>query len=107
VLKEWSAVQGLVDRRAFSWTGLFAALEKALPPGVRLVSVSPKDGQGGMELSLAAVGRQVSDPLALFEALQSSPDFERVFLNSWTEGRNGVDISCTVRYAPKAPGRPR
>ena len=35
-------------------------------------------------------------------ALQSQGDFEESFLNGWTEGRSGVDISCTVRYEPKA-----
>ena len=101
-LREWAAVQGLVDRRAFSWTGLFSALESALPPGVRLVSVSPRDGRGGLVLTIAAVGRQGEDALALLAALQSQGDFEESFLNGWTEGRNGVDISCTVRYEPKA-----
>ena len=49
-LREWSAVKRLVDRRAFSWTGLFAALEQALPPGVRLVAVQPAGGASGAEL---------------------------------------------------------
>ena len=51
-IAEWATVKTLVDRRAFSWTGLFAALEAALPPGVRLVSVSPS--ASGTELTLAA-----------------------------------------------------
>jgi len=101
-LREWAAVQALVDRRAFSWTGLFSALERALPPGVRLVSVSPRDGRDGLVLTIAAVGRQGEDALALLAALQSQGDFEESFLNGWTEGRSGVDISCTVRYEPKA-----
>ena len=106
-LKEWAAVKALVDQRAFSWTGLFAALEDALPPGVRLVSVSPRSGEGGLELSLAAVGRQGNDALALFKALQSHPEFEGAFLNGWTERVDGVDISCSVRYAPKPRARRR
>lgn len=104
-LKEWAVVKGLVDQRAFSWTGLFAALEDALPPGVRIVSVSPRSGDGRLELSLAAVGREGADALALFKALQSHADFEGAFLNSWTERGDGVDISCSVRYSPKP--RPR
>jgi Tfp pilus assembly protein PilN len=101
-LKEWVAVKGLVDRRAFSWTGLFAALEEALPPGVRLVSVAPTSREGRLELALAAVGRQGADALNLLGALQAHADFEHAFLNGWTERQNEVDISCTVRYAPKA-----
>jgi Tfp pilus assembly protein PilN len=101
-LKEWLAVKDLVDRRAFSWTGLFASLEEALPPGVRLVSVSPQKGKGGMELALVAVGRGGEDVLALLQSLQAHRDFEGAFLDGWKEGREGVDIACTVRYAPRA-----
>ncbi len=101
-LDEWAAVKGLVDRRMFSWTGLFAALEKALPPGVKLVSISPREEQGGTELEVAAVGRTYEDALALLHALQSHEEFEAAFLNGWGEGRDGVDIRCTVRYTPKA-----
>jgi len=101
-LKEWSAVKRLVDRRMFSWTGLFAALEEALPPGVRLVSISPGEARGATELRLVAVGRSNEDALALLAALQEHPDFEGAFLTGWNEGREGFDINCSVRYAPKA-----
>lgn len=101
-LKEWAAVKGLVDRRAFSWTGLFAALETALPPGVRLVSVSPVEGAGGAEIALEAVGRASEDALLLLQSLQAHGEFEGAFLNGWAEGRDGVVISCSVRYVPGA-----
>ena len=104
-LKEWAAVKALVDRRAFSWPGLFAALERAVPPGVKLVAISPQDSNGRMELSIAATGRTDADALALLQALQSDPDFEGAFLGGWTEGREGVDITSTVRYVPKAAAR--
>jgi Tfp pilus assembly protein PilN len=102
-LAEWMAVKGLVDRRAFSWTGLFSALEQALPAGVQLVSVAPQEGESGMELSLAAQGRSGEDALALLKSLQVHGEFEGAFLNGWTDGREGVDISCTVRYQPRRP----
>ena len=90
-----------MDRRAFSWTGLLAALEGALPPGVKLVSVSPQTKAGRTELSLTAVGRRTEDALALLQSLQAHEGFEGAFLNGWTEGREGIDISCTVGYVPK------
>lgn len=101
-IEEWAALEALVDLRAFSWTGLLASLERTIPPGVRLVSVAPAAGDGGMTLALSAVGRSSADALALLQALQASPDFEGAFLEGWTEGREGVDISSRVRYAPKA-----
>jgi Tfp pilus assembly protein PilN len=101
-LKEWVAVKKLVDRRMFSWTGLFAALEDAMPPGVRLVSVSPSEEHGRTELKMTAVGRSNEDALGLMASLQEHPDFEGAFLDSWSEGHDGFDISCMVRYVPKA-----
>jgi Tfp pilus assembly protein PilN len=104
-LKEWAAVKKLVDRRMFPWTSLFAALEEALPPGVKLVSISPGGKEGRTELSLTAVGRSNEDALALMASLQAHEDFDKAFLNGWSEGREGFDITCTVEYAPKArPG---
>ncbi len=105
-IKEWSAVKDLVDRRAFSWTGLFAALESALPPGVRLVSVSPSSAQGPIVIQLTAVGRSIEDALALPTALQAQGEFEGAFLESYAEGERGVSIQCTVRYVgPPPPAR--
>jgi Tfp pilus assembly protein PilN len=104
-LNEWVAVKKLVDRRMFSWTGLFAALEEAMPPGVRLVSVTPNEERGATgrtELKLTAVGRSNEDALALMASLQAHPEFEGAFLDGWNEGREGFDIACTVRYAPRA-----
>ncbi len=97
-LEEWTSLKELVDRRVFSWTGLFAALEAALPPRVRLVSVAPAAGEGPMLVSLEAVGRDVDDAIALLKALQKSASFEGAFLDGVGESPDGVRISCTARY---------
>jgi Tfp pilus assembly protein PilN len=103
-LKEWAAIKDLVDRRAFSWTGLLAALEEALPPGTKLVSIAPRPVAGGVELALSATGRSEEDYLTLVESLLSHPEFEAAFVNSVTDGPRGVDISCTVLYKPSKRG---
>lgn len=103
-LKEWAAVKELVDRRTFSWTVLFSALEKALPPGVKLLSVAPRPVGETVELALAASGRSVEDALALLQSLQHQRAFDAAFLNGVTEGQDGVDISCTVLYVPGRAG---
>lgn len=105
--EEWSALRDLVDRRAFSWTRLFAALEGALPPGVRLVSVSPSRSTGPMSISLAAVGRTIDDAIALPKALAAQGEFEQAFLDGYSETDSGVDIACTVRYRGRPSGGAR
>ncbi len=102
--KEWAALRDLVDRRAFSWTSLFAALENALPPGVRLVSVSPSSSVGPIVIRLAAVGRSVDDALALPKALMAQGEFAEAFLDNYAETPEGVTISCTVRYVGRGGG---
>lgn len=98
---EWAAVKELVDRRAFSWTGLFAELETTLPPGVRLEGVAPVAAKNGLALSLTAVGRRVEDALSLLEALQANPRFADALLSGYSEGDGGVRIVCTVAYRPE------
>ena len=102
-LKEWLTVKALVDRRTFSWTGLFAALEAALPPGVRLVSVAPTSEEGPTFLKLTAMGQSAADPIALVRSLAASPQFQGPFLDSTTPGPDGVAIACSVRYIGGPP----
>jgi hypothetical protein len=47
------------------------------------------------------VGRSSEDALALMASLQAHEEFEKAFLTSWTEAREGFDILCSVRYVPK------
>jgi Tfp pilus assembly protein PilN len=99
-VKEWAAVKDLVDRRAFSWTGLFADLEKALPPSVRLVSIAPQTDRGRLVLAMAAIGQDVDDALALLAALQGHPHFRDAQLLGYSPQDSGVEITCRVGYEP-------
>ena len=96
-----------MDRRAFSWTGLFAALEGALPPGVRLESVSPSSAEGPIVMQLVAVGRSIDDALALPKALQAQGEFEGAFLDSYAEGEQGRQhpLHACATWGPARPGR--
>jgi Tfp pilus assembly protein PilN len=103
-VKEWAGVKDLVDRRAFSWTGLFADLETALPPTVRLVSITPQTEKGQLVLVLSAVGQDVDDALALLAALQGHPHFRDAQLAGYDPRDTGVAITCRVAYEPPRPG---
>jgi Tfp pilus assembly protein PilN len=100
-LREWAAVARLVDRRAFSWSALLASLEETMPPGVRLRSIAPGETEGAFEVQLGAVARTVEDALAFLAALRERPEFEGAFLNSVSDGRDGVDAAYTMRYRPR------
>lgn len=105
-LAEWAVIKELVDRRAFSWTGLLAALETALPPTVRLESIAPSTGKGPTVVSLNAIGQSAQDAFALMKALQASPAFEGAFLDGVGDSAQGVLITCSVVYVGRRPAAP-
>jgi len=62
---------GLIARRAFSWTDLFNRFETTLPDDVRIASVEPQiDREGRMLLMIAAVSRRVEDLHAFIDQLE-------------------------------------
>jgi Tfp pilus assembly protein PilN len=96
----WLVVKDLVDRRAFSWTGLFARLEDRLPNGARLVSITPTVRRGDIVLDVEAVMRSPEVGWQFMRSLDEAGDFADVFPLS--EGSNG-EFHYTMRYRPAAP----
>lgn len=78
-LKRSAFLNGLIEARTFPWTKMFADLEQILPPGVRVVSISPqmdKEGRVSVVLSVGAVNDQ--QELKFLNAMDSSPVFSDV-----------------------------
>jgi Tfp pilus assembly protein PilN len=98
-LARWTVIKELVDRRAFSWTGLFARLEQRLPDGARLVSITPGVRRGEITLEVDAVVRSPEVGWQLMRALEEDGAFEEVFPLS--EGETG-EFHYTMRYKPRA-----
>jgi hypothetical protein len=99
-IAQWALLKELVDRRAFSWSGLFAVLEEVLPPGVRLVSISPKIEKGERLLDLTAVARSNEDALELIRVLEDRPEFEDV-LPRTRSGESENEFRYTMIYHPR------
>ncbi|HUG55159.1 MAG TPA: hypothetical protein VMR21_16245 [Vicinamibacteria bacterium] len=98
-LARWTLVKDLVDRRAFSWTQLFARLEEKLPQGARVVSIAPSVRGGAILLEVQAVMRSPEVGWEFMRALEEGGDFEDVFPLS--EGEKG-EFRYTMRYRPRA-----
>ncbi len=105
-LRLWAALRELVDRRAFSWTGLLARLEQVTPTGVRVVSLAPKQTSTHLEIDLVFVARTQEDSLELLRALEARPEFSEVYpLN--VEDADGVrKVRCRMAYDPSAQPEP-
>jgi Tfp pilus assembly protein PilN len=56
VLDRAAFLNSLIGQRSFPWTKVFMDLEQILPPGVRVVSISPKleNGRAQVELTIGA-----------------------------------------------------
>jgi hypothetical protein len=101
VLAEWGVLKDLVDRRTFSWTGLFARLEGVLPREVRLLSIAPDVERGQVVLEIAAVARPPQAGLGLVGLLEGRGEFEDVYPVSVSEQEGGTaEFHYTMRYLP-------
>jgi len=96
-LAQWNLVKELVDRRAFSWTGLFARLEELLPMGVRLTSISPSVKKGQVELTVDANVRSREAGWEFVRILEQGGDFYDVYPRS----ESGNAFSYGIRYRPR------
>jgi hypothetical protein len=68
----------IIDRRTFSWTELFAAIERTLPTDVRLLRVSPRADRGVFKVSFAVSARHFDDVDAFIDALVHTGAFRDV-----------------------------
>lgn len=104
-LDRWRLCREMVDRRAFAWTELFQALERALPPDVRLESISPRPKAGEVTVELTAVARNHRASQEFFEALRRSPDFRDALPSSIDEKDGQVVVNlATVWKSPSLSG---
>jgi Tfp pilus assembly protein PilN len=102
-LRSLEAAHGIIDRRNFSWSRLFADLEASLPQGVRVSRIAVRDvaHSGGAELELAVVARNPSDITGMLGTMAQGRIFSADLL---TENRSdkGIESTLRVRYTPGA-----
>jgi len=71
-------INAILDASSFDWTKMFMDLERILPPGVRVISIEPKQARGGAEVKMK-VGAVSDDAALKFQrALEESKEFREV-----------------------------
>jgi type IV pilus assembly protein PilN len=77
VLERSLFLNTLIDRKAISWTKIFADLEKVMPYNVRLVSVRlpAVDSNNQVLLDMVVGAKDVAPILDLLKHLEASPQF--------------------------------
>jgi type IV pilus assembly protein PilN len=97
-------LNGLIRRKAFSWTRVFEDLEQVMPPNLHVVSLRPEfNEQNSMQLDIRVVGETRSAVVDLIHRMESSQHFQAAQL--LTEAPNadgGVSANVGTTYIPDA-----
>lgn len=116
-----AAINDLIARKAFSWTGFLTDLEAAVPPRIAIHRITPRWQQGRPEnqpenqVDLAGEAASLQDLAALIMALEQAPQFGGAFLTHQRmrtestatgvpQDTGVVEFSLHVRYAQRAGG---
>jgi Tfp pilus assembly protein PilN len=78
VMDRASFLNSLIVRRSFPWTRIFMDLEKRLPEGVRVVSISPRMREGRVELKLVVGAASDEGKLQFLKTLEKAKEFTSV-----------------------------
>jgi type IV pilus assembly protein PilN len=84
-------VKGIVDERAFDWTQMFMDLEKLVPTGVHVISIQPQLEKGHILVRLAVAASSEDGKIKFLKAIETSPAFSGMRVNSVRSGPNGAD----------------
>jgi hypothetical protein len=95
----------IIDRRAFSWTTLFAQFESALPNEVRVTAVQPRrETNGTFAVSVAVQSRRIEAVDAFIEALEALGTFKNVLPTEEQTTDDGlIEAVLDGQYFPEVP----
>lgn len=96
VMERSEFLNRLIEERTFPWTKMFADLERTLPAGVRVVSISPqmeKDGSVKVVLVIGAVNDEQKDKFV--QMITASPVFSNVQVMEETYPKRSSSATAT------------
>lgn len=90
-------VNGLIQRKAFSWTRVFEDMELVMPTNLHVVSLRPElNDQGQMELQMRVAAETRSAAVELVHRMESSKHFRQAQLVQETQMETGNSIVAMV-----------
>jgi Tfp pilus assembly protein PilN len=94
-------VNGIIQRKMFSWTGLFTALEKCLPGASYITSLSPSfTPEGRLALQMRLISRSLRDLQAFITAINAS-GFKNIEVGAEQRDEDGRLLSeISTTYEP-------
>jgi Tfp pilus assembly protein PilN len=91
VLDRSAFLNSLIDERSFPWTKIFMDLEDTLPPGVRVVSISPRLLNGRAEVTLEVGATDDEGKIQFLQAIEKSKMFSGMVVTS--ERRSDLSVA--------------
>ena len=100
-------LNGLIQRKAFSWTRVFEDLERVMPASLHVVSLKPEfSDQNQLELEMKVAGDNRASAIELVHRMEGSTHFQGAQLASESaadmNGGTGVSATITAVYVPDA-----
>jgi type IV pilus assembly protein PilN len=95
-------LNGLIQRKAFSWTRVFEDLEQVMPSNLHVVSLRPElNDQGQVELDMKVVGDTREASVELVHRMEGSKHFQSAQLvQENQEAQAGVGATVVSIYVP-------
>jgi Tfp pilus assembly protein PilN len=103
VLDRAAFLNSLIGQRSFPWTKIFMDLEQTLPPGVRVIKISPKLDNGRAIVELTVGAQSDEGKIKFLQALEKSKVFSDIRVkNDRADDQPGADritVDLTAWYA--------
>jgi len=90
-------LNGLIQRKAFSWTRVFEDMELVMPTNLHVVSLQPKlNEQNQMELEIRVVGENRNAAVELVHRMEGSKHFQGAQLEQESQSGDGSAVMALV-----------
>ena len=93
-------VDGRIRQRRFSWIRMLNLLQEAIPPQVKIESITPRVQQDSIRITLACMAKQETAVNEFIENLEDVDEFDRVLITSEDREGNTVLFPLTMEYSP-------
>jgi type IV pilus assembly protein PilN len=97
-------LNGLIQRKSFSWTRVFEDLEQVMPSNLHVVALHPElNEQNQMQLDLKVAGDSRAAAVELVHRMEGSKHFQGAQLEQENQtGDNGSSIAASIKaiYVP-------
>ncbi len=104
VLDRAAFLNSLIGQRSFPWTKVFMDLEQILPPGVRVVNISPKLDNGRAQVELTVGAESDEAKIKFLQNLERSKVFSDIQVkddrhNEQNSGNDRITVQLTAWYS--------